>query len=414
VMTSLSVDTERARLDYEALVGRGLSLDITRGKPSPRQLDLALDMLKLPGDVYRSEDGTDTRNYGNLQGLIELRRLFSGFLQVPVEQLIAAGNSSLELMHDSFVQALLSPVPGAEHRWADEPRIAFLAPVPGYDRHFALSERFGIELIPVPMTEAGPDMDEVERLVAEDPAIKGIWCVPKYSNPTGVSYSDETTRRLAAMPTAAPDFRIFWDNAYVVHHLGDEEVEIADLLALAAEHGNADRVLVFGSTSKITTAGSGVGFLGASEANVRWFLGLLGKRTIGPDKVNQLRHAMFLKDEDGVRAHMRRHRELIGPKFDAVDRILTEELGDSGLVSWTKPAGGYFVSLTVPKGCAKAVVRLAKAAGIALTPAGATHPHGDDPEDRVIRIAPTFPELSEIEAAIHGLTVCVRLAAAGA
>jgi DNA-binding transcriptional MocR family regulator len=412
VMTSLSVDTERARLDYEALVGRGLSLDITRGKPSPRQLDLASEMLKLPGDVLKSEDGADIRNYGNLQGLIELRRLFSGFLQVPVEQLIAAGNSSLELMHDSFVQALLSPVPGAERRWADEPRVAFLAPVPGYDRHFALSERFGVELIPVPMTETGPDMDVVERLVAEDPAIKGIWCVPKYSNPTGVSYSDETTRRLAAMPTAAPDFRIFWDNAYAVHHLTDEEVEIADMLALAAENGHADRVLVFGSTSKITMAGSGVGFLGASETNVRWFLGLLAKRTIGPDKTNQLRHVMFLKDEAGVRAHMRAHRDVIGPKFDAVDRILTEELGDSGLVSWTKPAGGYFISLTVPPGCAKEVVRLAKAAGIALTPAGATHPYGDDPEDRVIRIAPTFPVLSEIEAAIHGLTVCVRLAAA--
>jgi DNA-binding transcriptional MocR family regulator len=238
--------------------------------------------------------------------------------------------------------------------------------------------------------------------------------VPKYSNPTGVSYSDETTRRLAAMPTAAPDFRIFWDNAYAVHHLTDEEVEIADMLALAAENGHADRVLVFGSTSKITMAGSGVGFLGASETNVRWFLGLLAKRTIGPDKTNQLRHVMFLKDEAGVRAHMRAHRDVIGPKFDAVDRILTEELGDSGLVSWTKPAGGYFVSLTVPKGCAKEVVRLAKAAGIALTPAGATHPHGDDPEDRVIRIAPTFPELAEVEVAIHGLTVCVRLAAANA
>jgi DNA-binding transcriptional MocR family regulator len=369
-------------------------------------------MLKLPGDVFKSEDGTDTRNYGGLQGLVELRRIFSDALQVPVEQLIAAGNSSLELMHDSFVQALLSPVPGAERRWADEPRIAFLAPVPGYDRHFALSERFGVELIPVPMTASGPDMDVVERLAAEDPAIKGIWCVPKYSNPTGVSYTDETVRRLAAMPTAAGDFRIFWDNAYAVHHLSDVEDEIADLLTLAAENGNADRVLVFGSTSKITTAGSGVGFLGASKTNVAWFLGLLAKRTIGPDKVNQLRHVLFLRDEEGLRAHMRRHRELIGPKFDAVDRILTEELGDSGLVSWTKPGGGYFISLTVPEGCAKETVRLAKAAGIALTPAGATHPHGDDPEDRIIRVAPTYPELAEVEAAIVGLTVCVRLAAA--
>jgi DNA-binding transcriptional MocR family regulator len=315
-------------------------------------------------------------------------------------------------MHDTVVQSMLSKLPGAERRWADEPRIAFLCPVPGYDRHFALSERFGIELIPVPMTATGPDMDVVERLAAEDPAVKGIWCVPKYSNPDGVSYSDETVRRLAAMPTAAPDFRVFWDNAYVVHDLTDESVEIADILKLAEDSGNADRVFVFGSTSKITTAGSGVGFVGSSPANVKWLLGLLGKRTIGPDKVNQLRHAMFLRDEDGVRAHMRKHRELIAPKFEAVDKILTKELGDSGLATWTKPAGGYFISLSVPEGCAKEVVRLAKGAGIALTPAGATHPGGNDPEDRTIRIAPTYPELAEVEAAIAGLAVCVRLAVA--
>jgi len=411
-MTSLSPDIERARRDYAALVDQGLSLDITRGKPSPKQLDLSLEMLKLPGEVYTAEDGTDCRNYGGLQGLPELRRLFSGFLQVPVEQLIAAGNSSLELMHDTVSQSLLSVIPGATRRWADEPRIAFLCPVPGYDRHFALSERFGIELIQVPMTATGPDMDVVERLVAEDPAVKGIWCVPKYSNPEGVTYSDETVRRLAAMPTAAPDFRIFWDNAYVVHHLTDEPAEIADLLALSAENGNPDRPLVFGSTSKITTAGSGVGFLGASATNVKWFLGLLSKRTIGPDKINQLRHVMFLRDEDGVRAHMRKHRELIGPKFEAVDAILSKELGDSGLATWTKPAGGYFVSLTVPEGCAKEIVRLAKGAGLALTPAGATHPGGHDEADSTIRIAPTYPDLAEVEAAIAGLAVCVRLAVA--
>jgi DNA-binding transcriptional MocR family regulator len=410
--SSLSSDTERARRDYAALVGQGLSLDITRGKPSPRQLDLSLEMLKLPGDVYTAEDGTDCRNYGGLQGLPEMRRLFSGFLQVPVEQLLAAGNSSLELMHDTIVHSLLSTLPGASRRWADEPRIAFLCPVPGYDRHFALSERFGIELIPVPMTETGPDMDVVERLVAEDAGVKGIWSVPKYSNPDGVSYSDGTVQRLAAMPTAAPDFRIFWDNAYVVHHLTDIQVEIADLLALSAENGNPDRAFVFGSTSKITTAGSGVGFIGSSPANVTWLLGLLGKSTIGPDKVNQLRHALFLRDEDGVRAHMRKHRDIIGPKFEAVDRILPEELGDTGLATWTKPAGGYFISLTVPAGCAKEVVRLAKGAGIALTPAGATHPGGNDPEDRTIRIAPTYPELAEVEAATAGLAVCVRLAVA--
>jgi len=411
-MTTAPVDVDRARSDYAALVGRGLSLDITRGKPSPRQLDLANELLALPGDVRAAEDGTDVRNYGGLKGLLELRRIFAGALQVPVEQLLAAGNSSLELMHDVVVQALLSRVPGSERRWADEPRIAFLCPVPGYDRHFALTERFGIEMIQVPMTDEGPDMDVVERLVAEDAGIKGIWCVPKYSNPSGVTYGDETVRRLAAMNTAAGDFRVFWDNAYAVHHLTEVETPLADFLALCAEHGNPDRALVFGSTSKITLAGSGVAFLGASEANIAWWLGVVAKRTIGPDKVNQLRHALFLKDEDGVRAHMRRHAGIIAPKFAAVERILEEELGGSGLASWTRPVGGYFISLTVPDGTAKEVVRLAKEAGIALTPAGATHPHGDDPADAIIRIAPTYPDLAEVEEAIRGLAVCVRLAAA--
>ncbi|HWD03847.1 MAG TPA: aminotransferase class I/II-fold pyridoxal phosphate-dependent enzyme [Amycolatopsis sp.] len=411
-MTTAPVDVDTARRDYAALVERGLSLDITRGKPSPRQLDLSADLLTLPNGEYKSEDGTDTRNYGGLKGLPELRRIFAGALQVPVEQLLAAGNSSLELMHDAVVQAMLKTLPGGERRWADEPRIAMLCPVPGYDRHFALAARFDIELIQVPMTVDGPDMDVVERLVAEDAAIKGIWCVPKYSNPTGVTYSDEVARRLAAMPTAAPDFRIFWDNAYAVHHLTDTETEVADILALCAEAGNADRAFVFGSTSKITLAGSGVGFFGSSAANIAWWSDLLAKRTIGPDKVNQLRHAMFLKDAEGVRAHMRKHAEIIAPKFAAVDRILTEEFGESGVATWTKPTGGYFVSLTVPEGTAKEVVRLAKEAGVALTPAGATHPHGDDPKDATIRIAPTFPELAEVEEAVRALAVCVRLAVA--
>ncbi|MEU4673307.1 aminotransferase class I/II-fold pyridoxal phosphate-dependent enzyme [Amycolatopsis sp. NPDC023774] len=411
-MTTAPVDVDTARRDYAALVERGLSLDITRGKPSPRQLDLSADLLTLPNGEYKAEDGTDTRNYGGLKGLIELRRIFAGALQVPVDQLLAAGNSSLELMHDTVVQALLSTLPGGERRWADELRIAMLCPVPGYDRHFALAERFGIELIQVPMTDEGPDMDVVERLVAEDAGIKGIWCVPKYSNPTGVTFSDEVARRLAAMPTAAPDFRIFWDNAYAVHHLTDTEVEVADILALCAEAGNADRAFVFGSTSKITLAGAGVGFFGSSAANIAWWSGVLAKRTIGPDKVNQLRHAMFLKDADGVRAHMRKHAEIIAPKFAAVDRILTEELGGSGLATWTKPTGGYFISLTVPEGAAKEIVRLAKEAGVALTPAGATHPYGDDPKDSTIRIAPTFPVLEEVEEAVRALVVCLRLAVA--
>ncbi|MFF0146258.1 DNA-binding transcriptional MocR family regulator [Amycolatopsis sulphurea] len=411
-MTTASVDVDSARRAYAALVDRGLSLDITRGKPAPRQLDLSAELLSLPRGEYRAEDGSDTRNYGGLKGLPELRRIFADALQVPVEQLLAAGNSSLELMHDAVAQAMLSTLPGGQRRWADEPRVAMLCPVPGYDRHFNLAARFGIELIPVAITETGPDLAEVERLAAADAGIKGIWCVPKYSNPTGVTFSGETVRRLAAMPTAAPDFRIFWDNAYAVHHLTEAEPELADLLALCAEAGNPDRAFVFGSTSKITLAGAGVGFFGSSEANIAWWLGLIGKRTIGPDKVNHLRHALFLSDTEGLRAHMRKHAEILAPKFAAVDRILTEELGGSGLASWTKPAGGYFVSLTAPEGTAKEIVRLAKAAGVALTPAGATHPHGDDPADSTIRIAPSFPEPAEVEEAVRALAVCLRLAVA--
>jgi DNA-binding transcriptional MocR family regulator len=395
-----------AQRDYAELVQRGLSLDLTRGKPSPRQLDLANDMLKLPTS-YKAADGTDGRNYGNLQGLSELRELFGPLLQVPAEQLVVGGNSSLAVMHDTIVHALLTKVPGAERRWVEEPEITFLCPVPGYDRHFTICERFGIKMVPVPMNGEGPDMDVVERLVADDASVKGIWCVPKYSNPSGVTYSDETVRRLAAMSTAAADFRIFWDNAYAVHHLTDTHAELADLLALCAEYGNADRAFVFGSTSKVTLAGSGVSFFGSSPANVKWFLANTAKQSIGPDKLNQLRHVEFLKDADGVAAHMRKHAELVWPKFELVDRVLAKELGDLG--TWTSPQGGYFISLEVSH--AGEVVARAKAAGIALTPAGATHPYGQDPDDRTIRIAPTYPDLDELEQAIMGLAVCVRAVA---
>lgn len=406
-------DLEAARADYAALVDQGIALDLTRGKPSAAQLDLAAPMLALPGaGAHTAADGTDARNYGGSAGLPELRAIFAPFLQVPVEQLVAANNSSLELMHDTLAHALLSPVPGAQRRWVAEERVVFLAPVPGYDRHYGVCERLGVDLVPVPMTPDGPDMDVVEELVAADAAIKGIWCVPKYSNPDGTVYSDETVRRLAVMTTAAPDFRIFWDNAYAVHHLTDDEVEIADLLGLAAAAGHPDRPLVFGSTSKITLAGSGVAFLGASAANVGWWSALAAKKTIGPDKVNHLRHAMFLRDGDGLRAHMARHRELIAPKFAAVDRILTENLADVPGVSWSRPAGGYFVNLTVPEATASEIVRLATEAGIALTPAGATHPYGTDPQDATIRLAPTFPPLPEVERATAGVAVCVRLALA--
>nr|AGS49297.1 aspartate transaminase [uncultured bacterium esnapd2] len=403
----LSASLDAARRDYAALLEQKLKLDLTRGKPSARQLDLSNEILTLPGDRYKSADGTDCRNYGGPQGLPELREIFSELLDVPAGQLLALGNSSLTLMHDTVVHALLSVLPGAQRRWADEERVAFLCPVPGYDRHFDICERFGIEMIPVPMTPDGPDMAEVERLVSADAGIKGIWCVPKYSNPDGTTYSDETTRRLAAMPAAAPDFRIFWDNAYAVHHLTDEEVQVAGIVAACAEAGNPDRAFVYGSTSKITLGGGGVAFFGSSEANVKWLLGHRGKQTIGPDKINHLRHVMFLRDADGVRAHMRKHRELIQPKFDAVQRIFAEQL--EGLATWSKPKGGYFITLNVPDGCAKEVVRKAGEAGIALTPAGSTHPYKDDPRDNVIRIAPTFPDVAELERAIEGVATCVRL-----
>jgi DNA-binding transcriptional MocR family regulator len=407
-LEALTAQRDRAREDFAALAGRGLKLDLTRGKPSPAQLDLADGALGLQGPPVGS-DGTDVRNYGGLKGLPELRAIFSEALQVPMDQLLAAGNSSLELMHDALAFALLGAVPGGLHRWVDEPEIAFLCPVPGYDRHFTVCERLGVRMITVAMTEDGPDMDAVERLAGEDPRVKGIWCVPKYSNPDGTVYSDRTVRRLATMRTAAPDFRIFWDNAYAVHHLTDQPAEIADLLALCREYGNPDRPFVFGSSSKITFAGGGVAFFGSSPANIAWWLERTVARSIGPDKINQLRHARFFRDPEGLRAHMRRHAALVRPKFEAVNKILTAELGGTGLASWTTPAGGYFITLRVPDGCARAVVAKAKEAGIALTPAGATHPYRNDPDDRLVRIAPTYPELPELEAAIAGLATCVRL-----
>ncbi|MFY9808757.1 MAG: aminotransferase class I/II-fold pyridoxal phosphate-dependent enzyme, partial [Pseudonocardiaceae bacterium] len=394
--------------EYAALHARGLALDLTRGKPSAQQLDLSEPLLELPGaGKHLASDGSDTRNYGGLRGLVELREIFSGLLRVPVEQLIAFGNSSLELMHECLVHAVLFGVPGATQPWGRGTDTVFLCPVPGYDRHFALCEKLGVEMIAVPMNAAGPDMDEVERMVAADARIKGIWCVPKYSNPSGIRYSEETAGRLAQMRTAAPDFRIFWDDAYAVHHLTEVRHETAAILELAGAAGHADRPLVFGSTSKITLAGSGVAFYGASVANVDWLTGHLAKRTIGPDKINQLRHALFLQTPAGVHAHMDRHRELLKPKFDLVQCTLASQLGDSGVATWTVPEGGYFVTLDVLEGCASRVVELAAGAGIALTGAGAPFPYGKDPDNRVIRLAPTYPPLSELAEALDGLVLCI-------
>ena len=399
----------KAQADYETFRARGLKLDMTRGKPAPEQLSLSDAMLTLPGNGdYSSEAGDDTRNYGVLQGLAEVRALFAPMLQAPPEQVFVGDNSSLGLMHDTIVWVLLKGVPGGAKPWKDE-KIAFLCPVPGYDRHFAICEQYGIDMIPVAMTADGPDMDEVERLVA-DPRVKGMWCVPKYSNPGGEIYSDATAKRLAAMRTGAPDFRLFWDNAYSVHHLTATKHTVADILALSAEAGNPDRAFVFASTSKVTMAGSGLAFFAASPANLKWFMGRAFFRTIGSDKVNQLRHLRFFRDWAGLERHMDAHRALIAPKFAAVQTHLEKRLGGSGLARWSKPEGGYFITVDAVDGTAKRIVELAKAAGVALTPAGSTSPKGIDPHDRALRLAPTFPSLADVTTASEVIAICIELA----
>ncbi|MHC9295131.1 aminotransferase class I/II-fold pyridoxal phosphate-dependent enzyme [Mycobacterium sp. LTG2003] len=402
---------ELQQRNYAELQAKKLGLDLTRGKPAPAQLDLSNALLGLPGEDFRDRDGTDTRNYGGLHGLPELREIFSELLGIPVQNLIAGNNSSLEMMHDVVVYSLLHGGVDSARPWSKEPVVKFLCPAPGYDRHFAITESFGIEMIPVPMREDGPDVDLIEELVAADPAIKGMWCVPVYSNPTGVTFSWETVRRLVQMRTAANDFRLMWDNAYAVHTLTHDFVRQVDVLGLAEAAGNPNRPLVFASTSKITFAGAGVSFLGGSLGNIAWYLQHAGKKSIGPDKVNQLRHLRFFGDADGVRLQMQRHRELIAPKFALVAEILEDRLGESKIASWTDPKGGYFVSLDVWPGTAKRTVALAKDAGIAVTEAGSAFPYRKDPEDKNIRIAPTFPSLPDVREAIDGLATCALLAA---
>ena len=398
---------------YDAFKAKGLKLNLTRGKPASDQLELSNELLVLPGaSDYTAESATDVRNYGGLQGLIEVRRMFSGIMGAPADQIVVGNNSSLAVMHDCIVYSLLKGTCDSPAAWSEHGEIAFLCPVPGYDRHFKICEDYGIRMITVPLNDDGPDMVEVERLVASDASIRGMWCVPKYSNPTGVVYSDSVIERLAAMKALAPDFRLFWDNAYTVHHLTSERIQIANVLELCAKHGHANRAFVFASTSKVTLAGAGMAFFASSKANVKWLLERLTPRTIGPDKTNQLRHVRFLKNEDGILALMDRHRALIAPKFDKVLEIFDAKLAGIPEVSWTRPKGGYFISLEVPNGCARRVVALAKEAGVELTPAGSTHPYGKDPEDRIIRIAPTFPELPEVALAADGVAIAVQYATA--
>jgi len=402
---------ETQTANYAKLQTEKLTLDLTRGKPSPEQLDLSQDLLSLPAGEFRDAAGTDLRNYGGQQGLPELRAIFGELLGIPVANLLAGNNSSLELMDDVLTFALLYGTADSARRWVDEPVVKFLCPAPGYDRHFAMCQSLGVEMIPIAIGHDGPDVHAIAELVAADPQVKGMWVVPNYSNPTGVTISEEIARELVSMPAAAPDFRLFWDNAYAVHPLADTTEPSLDVLGMAVGAGNPNRPFVFASTSKITFAGGGVSFLGGSTANLDWYLKCAGKKSIGPDKINQLRHVKFFKNAEGVRAHMQKHRAILEPKFKLVLRILEDRLGASKVASWTDPKGGYFVSLDVLEGTAAHVVALAKDAGIALTPAGSAYPYGNDLDDKNIRIAPSFPSQPDLEKAMDGLATCVLLAA---
>lgn len=398
-------------LAYEDAKGKGLSLDMSRGKPSKAQLDMAMDFM----DTFNSsselvtEAGLDCRNYGLLDGIPEAKKLMADMIGVQPENVVICGNASLTIMYDTVARSMIHGVMGSTP-WCKLEKVKFLCPVPGYDRHFAITEHFGIEMINVPMSITGPDMDMVEKLVAEDESIKGIWCVPKYSNPQGISYSDETVRRFANLKPAAKDFRIFWDNAYAIHHLyEDKQDEILDILSECEKAGNKDMVYEFCSTSKVTFAGSGISAVAASEANLDFLKKSMTIQTIGYDKINQLRHVKYFKNIEGVKAHMKKHADLMRPKFEAVLTVLEKELSGLEIGSWVKPNGGYFISFEAMEGCAKAIVAKCKEAGVVLTGAGATYPYKKDPKDSNIRIAPSFPTPEEMKMATDLFVLCVKL-----
>jgi len=397
---------------YNAFKEQNLKLDMTRGKPCSEQLDMSMDILDIPAkDVRFAADGTDCYNYGVLDGLPEAKAIFSEMLDINANEIIIAGNSSLNLMYDAVARAMSLGIMGCTP-WSKQEKVKFLCPCPGYDRHFAICELFGIEMIIVDMKQDGPDMDVIEKLVAEDDSIKGIWCVPKYSNPDGITYSDEVVDRFAALSPKAKDFRIFWDNAYCVHHLTEQADELKNILPACKKLGTENMVYIFSSTSKITFPGAGVAIVASSVDNINSIKKSMTIQTIGHDKINQLRHVKYFENLEGINLHMKKHASILKPKFDMVLEILEEELGGKEIASWNKPNGGYFVSLNTLDNCAKEVEKLSLEAGVVLTKAGATYPYGKDPQDRNIRIAPTMPPVAELKKGIEILAISVQLVSA--
>ena len=402
---------ESLNKEYAEAKAKGLALDMSRGKPSAKQLDVSLGLLDTinSSSDLKALDGTDCRNYGVLDGIPEAKKLMADMMGTTPDHVIVYGNASLNIMYDQISRAYTHGILG-NTPWCKLDKVKFLCPVPGYDRHFAITERFGIEMINIPMSESGPDMGMVEEYVSKDASVKGIWCVPKYSNPQGYTYSEETVKRMAALKPAAEDFRIFWDNAYVIHDLYDDNKdEIADIISECEKAGNPDMVFEFASTSKVSFPGSGIAALATSANNIADIKKQLTIQTIGHDKLNQLRHVRFFKDINGLKEHMRKHAEFMRPKFEAVESVLEEELGGLGIGSWTEPKGGYFISFEAMDGCAKEIVAKCKEAGVKLTGAGATFPYGKDPKDSNIRIAPSFPTPEEMKQAADLFVLCVKL-----